>query len=735
MTSHISDVVINSQHAPTARANLLSGQRRADRILLSLRILVAATAFALPTLSSAQRSRTFGRKWVETHPFLIAGWASALTDIELFKGSGLNAVMSGSGGPILQAAKHSIPWIYLANYSANEDAGWKNNVQRQLAKPNNMGWGWMMEDEPRAIQFPELATFADWLKDPANRASNMLVSASLWDSTLQPRPALYWGNTSRPNYTYEQYLYDWVSRVRPDVLSYSAYPYLGNYAKYPATGVAPENIETHLNTLMRVRKLALNHDIPYQVWVRSEKYRRGTGDSELRLQLFAALTTGHKGIYYFQYEHRNSRAYLVNYGDLADPTDDTPNELYPIAAAANAEVAKLGESLRFLRSTGVYFIHNGTHSRRPSRIPEYASGVQQKQMTEVRITSAASRFTDGIIGYFEDYYGDEYFMLMNLNFDTNDGAQDTLEFELQFDPTVSSLLRLNRHTGQDEVIPLTRQHLRVTLPGGTGDLFKYRTGRSFMRQPGRNRSAREQLFADDFEGYIGRNTGLFIQRFDTDPNYHTSGWQAFAPTGTDAADSLTIIARGGGAGAPGGYGDSQGLANVGGGNSHGHAARLSKPIANTTIELTVRLNMAAATTPSYIYLGSDFLAGGALARDDKIWLEFFNDGHDRLAGRARLEYAVDGVGMGATFNLWQWENVGWAEVKLEVKVGADGFPVAIRVLHRKTPGAGKWKTGAELSTGNLAIQLTHLAVQPGFYATLDDLRVHRVISASQNQPQ
>ena len=457
-------------------------------LTLFFRVVVTATVIAVPTISWAQRSKTFGREWVETHPFLIAGWASALTDIGLFKGSGLNAVMSGSGGPISQAASHSIPWIYLANYASEEDAGWKKNALRQLAKPNNTGLAWLMDDEPRAIQFPELAAFADWLKDPTNGTSNMLVSASLWDSTLQPRPALYSGD-GRPNYTYEQYLHDWVTTVRPDVLSYSAYPYLGNYAKYPDTGVAPDNIETHLNTLMRVRKVALKHDIPYQVWVRTQKYRLGTGDSELRLQLFAALTTGHKGIYYFQYEHRNSEAYLVNYGDITDPTDDTPNELYSIAVAANAEVAHLGESLRFLRSTGVYFIHKGTQSRTPSRIRAYAPGVQQKQMTSVKITSPGGRFSDGMIGYFEDYNGDEYFMLTNLNFDANDAVKDALEFEVQFDSTVNSLQRLDRLTGRDEVVPLTSHRLRVTLPGGTGDLFKYSTGRPFVRKRGRARPA------------------------------------------------------------------------------------------------------------------------------------------------------------------------------------------------------------------------------------------------------
>jgi MYXO-CTERM domain-containing protein len=36
-------------------------------------------------------------------------------------------------------------------------------------------------------------------------------------------------------------------------------------------------------------------------------------------------------------------------------------------------------------------------------------------------------------------------------------------------------LRLNRLTGEQELIPLTNHMLFLTLPGGTGDLFKYNT--------------------------------------------------------------------------------------------------------------------------------------------------------------------------------------------------------------------------------------------------------------------
>ena len=72
--------------------------------LTLLRLLIAVLAIMLPTVSWAQRSATFGKDWVESHPFLIGGWASAVLDIDLFRRSRLNTIMSGSGGPIAEGA-------------------------------------------------------------------------------------------------------------------------------------------------------------------------------------------------------------------------------------------------------------------------------------------------------------------------------------------------------------------------------------------------------------------------------------------------------------------------------------------------------------------------------------------------------------------------------------------------------------------------------------------------------
>jgi hypothetical protein len=84
---------------------------------------------------------------------------------------------------------------------------------------------------------------------------------------------------------------------------------------------------------------------------------------------------------------------------------------------------------------------------------------------------------DGVIGFFVDDNRQHYFMLSNVFQGVGKSAAETsLEFFLQFDSSVNSILRLNRLTGEPERIDLENNRLVFTLPGGTGDLFKYGDG-------------------------------------------------------------------------------------------------------------------------------------------------------------------------------------------------------------------------------------------------------------------
>ena len=82
-------------------------------------------------------------------------------------------------------------------------------------------------------------------------------------------------------------------------------------------------------------------------------------------------------------------------------------------------------------------------------------------------------------------------MLVNLKHGAKlnkEQAKDAMT--LSFDPSVLAVERLNRLTGNVDTLLTTdnpassNRNLELVLEGGTGDLFKYNTGRPFARLPG-----------------------------------------------------------------------------------------------------------------------------------------------------------------------------------------------------------------------------------------------------------
>jgi hypothetical protein len=105
---------------------------------------------------------------------------------------------------------------------------------------------------------------------------------------------------------------------------------------------------------------------------------------------------------------------------------------------------------------------------------------------------------DVILGFFkplheafdgDDYSNQTYFMVVNGLSDATanpTATQQTIRLTFNFGSSgITSLQRLSRTTGQVENVPLVSDgggvyHLDLTLDGGTGDLFKYKTGAPFV---------------------------------------------------------------------------------------------------------------------------------------------------------------------------------------------------------------------------------------------------------------
>ena len=232
-------------------------------------------------------------------------------------------------------------------------------------------------------------------------------------------------------------------------------------------------------SLAVIRRAALAARLPYwcfvQAWERpinSPGYNvRLPSESDYRMQVFSALTYGFTGIADFMYCPAHQRDILMPGG--------LPSPLYEPAARAHAEVLRLGRTLRFLTSTHVEHMPSTDGGRPPAGLAVWAPGAASDPLIRsIRILDDGPH-RRGLIGHFRDDAGQTCFMVTNLRQHAHrTAAECAVRVRMVFDPTVKAILRLSRETGEVERLAIndTAQGLTVTIPGGTGDLFKYDTG-------------------------------------------------------------------------------------------------------------------------------------------------------------------------------------------------------------------------------------------------------------------
>jgi len=432
---------------------------------------VALLALLVTCLSpvDAARPAQFGKQWVRSNPFQLFGWTVTMADYlytdaatDAYKDLGMTSALLPYPYPAQVAAAESrrLPWQgQLWATEVNSDfIAWINSISG--ADDDN---SWYIIDEPGYDVLPGVGQVANWLR--TNRPNSLSYVN------------IYSGND-------DAYIDTVMYQVSPDVLMHDNYPF---------TNYAGTDMNRFFSSTMRMRAKGLQYNVPVWAWMQcftsmTENFVRMTSESEIRMQTFASLTAGFTGIGYFMFDTNDGAGYAglvwwqFPYSTQypSPPSNVVPDPLYAGVQAANVEVANLGKSLRYLTSTDVRFVP--VHSFTPTGLTDWSYGAGGDNLIQSIGADGGSYapYKDGMIGFFTDDLGEKYFMLTNLYHEAYSSAADTaMTFNVTFDGSVNQLLRLNRETGAQEVVPLSGNVLTVTLPGGTGDLFKYATGAPF----------------------------------------------------------------------------------------------------------------------------------------------------------------------------------------------------------------------------------------------------------------
>ena len=182
---------------------------------------------------------------------------------------------------------------------------------------------------------------------------------------------------------------------------------------------------------------------------------------QLRLMVFSALTYGYTGFQYFMYEAADVYEHtIVDSTGMPDPL------LYTPIAQINAEAFNIGQVLRFLRSTDI----RKMNTTLVPRVDDLSSSAPGAVACGMQYINASGAF---LVGFFEDDEGYPYFMLTDLSYgdsETPESAATT--YMIHFDAAVDTVHRLHRETGIFETLTPVGGNISITLPGGTGELFK-----------------------------------------------------------------------------------------------------------------------------------------------------------------------------------------------------------------------------------------------------------------------
>jgi hypothetical protein len=410
------------------------------------------TTLSLPP-APVNRPANFGTHWVRNNDFTTSAWG--FTDYPtLYTDAHFNGAF---GGGYQSLAAAGVTPMYVGAMTTLNDTS-KTEIQVALNRGTSI---FLLRDEMPLSEAAGFKQVSDYIRSIDDDAMILLGLAA-----------------SSPEYVDQA-----ITAAQPDAVIHGFYPYVAGDSllqDYWYRG--------GLSDVALIRDRALFYDVPYFAYVQSfddqqasanppEYRRRMPSESELRAELFTKLSAGVKGFAYFVFQDG-----LYEDVALVSPAGVT-HALYPAARDANREVANLGRVLRHLESTDWRFRSRSGHAT-PDYMTVWNANAGDGLLDVFTISGSVQPFKDALIGYFEDELGQDYFMLVNaMHGKTLSAANAAVSFVLTFDASVNELLRINRLTGEPEKLILNNHVLNLTLPGGTGDLFKYNTG-DFAGIPG-----------------------------------------------------------------------------------------------------------------------------------------------------------------------------------------------------------------------------------------------------------
>ena len=380
--------------------------------------------------------------------------------------------------------------------------------------------------------------FEDDNLHPTN--TELVQYANVWFTTKRSNPVFDKTLLSLDlpfiNYSAEfaQQLKDMVSLLKPDLILFNRYPW-----QKDDTYNSVQLLYGWYGMLIYYRNIALkgidgtgNTPIPFGAFTQTWFAYQSTPPSysQMRLNHFGSLAFGAKVLSAFVYNDYPGDATNTIKSILFK--NELPTPQFYQQAEINRQISNLGPALLQFQTTDIRLIPRKSRATYPGgtdiaslkwvetdkpRPDNYLTDV-----TATRVDPVNGENGDVLVGYFKPVHksldgtnttNENYFMIVNGLYGS-DSESTTQNIHLNFDfgstSTINSLLRLNRLTGNVEVLPLIKEspagnkyYFDLVLNGGEGDLFKYNDGVPFVGVA--NLSVSEESVFDDNEIFLFPN--------------------------------------------------------------------------------------------------------------------------------------------------------------------------------------------------------------------------------------
>ncbi len=429
--------------------------------------------------SCAARANPHYEAWQKGRPFTLSAWTTHeagggdTLDLEYFKASGLNTAFEGrcaynSERPMPDLGE--IPCIYFVYGNKLPDLeGFIADFEKARKKHNIVAL--MLGDEVVSSHgedgLKHYGQIRDWVANNPDPAISSLL-------TITCVPG---GDKASGSAHLKEYFATTVERLKPDVILPQFYPAVAK----DATGDMMSS--TYYSSLEWWFNWATARDRQTPLWSCNRAWTSGPplpSESSLRLQRFAGLAYGVRGMVDFLWiADFNPSIKDAGYWNVNGPN---PTVLYKHLAPINRELATLGKAMLQLTPVGVYHMDSrgdGDGVRHWSDSDKALPAWMRRGGKLVNVTGM-SNANHVMVGFFRDPAGEEYCMVVNKDVNVaSTGAELASSIQLTFHPSVTAVQRLNRITGGVDRLIVKGGNVAVTLPGGTGDLFKFDTGKPF----------------------------------------------------------------------------------------------------------------------------------------------------------------------------------------------------------------------------------------------------------------